>query len=394
MNILLRKNIISILGGLLLLSSAQAEEAGSGWSPKFTINCSNGGLLNFMDKGDDICSSLDGYLDVLDSSFSFGGCSINIGGGGNDCYFKTLKNLCKKNISDGEDYVVNPLRSAINSMNEFDFLKGDGFKSSNRCDDIGSDKTYTTPNKSGFSNKEIYEKTSPEVMLDKHIGLYSSRVDLVRDCMKEKGEKCLEEDIISLPENNVEVEKQIAEAAQTIAQADESSAVDQAAIEVETREKLSECLRKKPKEQELCQKKITEDSDNSPEAGATKAIAKLEMASALELNVLKKSTRGSTYYVYKSQEFIKRLPLQKQHEYASGVARQNAADTLIMSLYSEVIALKKEAIRANYANSEEIAKPYSAQGGIDALMNKYDLHGKGWRGAVGSSNGPDTIKGQ
>jgi len=399
MKILKIKKTLAICTSLLILSSsiyAGGSTTGSGWSPQFKIDCSNGGLLNFMDKGDDICSSLEGYLDVLDSSFSFGGCSLELGGSGNECYFDTLKNICEPDQDDDEDsdYIVNPIRAAVNSMNEFDFLKGDGFKSSDRCDDVNSDKTYETPNKSGLTNKDIYEETSPEVMIKNNVSIYSSRVDTIRDCMKEKGARCLEEDIIALPEDNKAVEKSIAEAAQTIAQTDESSAVDQPALEVDIRAGLADCLRKPAKEQELCRKNITEDKDTSPESGATKAIAKLEMASAIELNVLKKATRGSTYYIYKSQEFIKNLPLEDQHEYAGGVARQNAADTLILSLYSEVIALKKEAIRANYANSEEISQPYSAQGGVDALMNKYDLHGKGWRGKVGASGGPDTIAGQ
>ena len=397
MKTFLIKNITKVTIGFIISSSfTYAEDSinGSGWSPQFSIECSNGGLLNFLDKGDDMCSSLGGYLDVLDTSFSFGGCSLDLGGSGNECYFDTLKSFCDTPSTAAGDYVVNPIRSAMNSMNEFDFLKGDGFKSSNRCDDTNSDKTYETPNKSGLTNREIYEETSPEVMLDKNIGLYSSRVDMIRDCMKEKGSRCLDEDIIVLPADNIEVEKRIAEAAQTIAQTDESSAVDQAAVEVEVRSALSECLRKPAEEQELCRKNITEDKDTSPESGATKAIAKLEMASAIELNVLKKATRGSTYYVYKSQEFIEKLPLEDQHNYAGGVARQNAADTLILSLYAEVINLKKEAIRANYANSEEIAQPYSSQGGIDALMNKYDLRGKGWKGDIGSSNGPDTISEQ
>jgi hypothetical protein len=112
--------------------------------------------------------------------------------------------------------------------------------------------------------------------------------------------------------------------------------------------------------------------DASPSALIQKEIARIEIASAMELKIINKATRGDTYYVFKSKEDIKIIPLDERMEYMDGVRRQNVADTLIRSLYKEVIDIKKEAIAASYGGISVENAGYGDQEGIKSLQRGLD----------------------
>lgn len=383
----LKKLIKASILVVSITSSTFALDVG-GIVSNVNIDCSNGGLFSFMDLGDSLCGAADGFSQALGNNFSFGGCSLQVGGDAS-CYLNSLKNACGST----ESMVMDPLKSAVNSFSEFQLLKGSGFKSSNLCGD--EPKFADTRYPSGMTQREIYEETDWPVMAKKNYSPFSADIDTARDCMKTSGEKCLDTNAMTLPANSLEVEKKIMEAAHSVAQADQSSSANMASVEAETRKKLDACKILPAAAQEPCEK-VVKGGDSSPEAFATKEIAKLELASSVELSLIKKASRGDTYYVYKDKKFIKKLPKELRGEYADGVARQNAADTLIMSLYAELVALKKEAIRANYAGAEVAATPYDAKSGVDALITNFGLNGtetsSGTSGASSTSGTENLVK--
>ena len=376
---MLNRFIRSAVVSVCLSSSVFSFDAG-GLVSDVDIDCSNGGLFSFLNMGNNICSAANGFGQALGNNMSFGGCSLQIGGD-TSCYLNSLRNACGGAAS----MVMDPLRSAVNSFSEFQLLQGSGFKSSNMC---GEEPRYAdTRYPSGLTQKEIYEETDYEIMAKKNYGPFSADIDTARECMKINGKKCLEPNAMTLPANSLEVEKKIMEAAHSIAQSDQSSSANMASLEADTRKKLDACKMLPTGAQEACEKGV-KDSESSPEAYATKEVAKLELASSVELNLIKKASRGDTYYVYKDKEFIKKLPKELQAEYADGVARQNAADTLIMSLYAELITLKKEAIRANYASAEVAATPYDSKSGVDALITNFGLNNTGSSGGTSGGTTP------
>lgn len=321
-----------------------------------SVNCNP--QLNFYDIDDSFCSAVNGFsLNV--GSFGIGGCSIELGST-SECFFDDLRSRCSSLVSSN---VSTPLRSALASSLEFDLLKGDGFRSTKTC---GNKKQYgETRHPSGLTQNEIYEKTSISHM-SKDYSIFSQEIDGIRDCMKVDGEKCLEPGHRKLPKDTLEAEKEIMKSAHAIAAADDSVAANMGSVEIELKKKLEDCKEKEGSARETCRDEVL-NSEESPQSMATKEIAKLELAAAIELKMMKQATRGDTYYVYKDAESMRKLPADVVGEYANGVERQNAADALVESLYKEILDLKKQAVRATYSSSTDGAEPYDAKANIQGL---------------------------
>lgn len=306
---------------------------------------------------DSICGAVNNFDSVLNGKFNVGGCSIGFGISA-DCFSNGLNNRCQGLINSN---IYHPMNGVITSSNKFDFLKGEAFQKDD-CRKRKDVKNHRYP--SGETDESIAQKTSMRQMARSY-GFFSSQIDNVRDCMKVSGEKCLEPDYQKLPENSIETQKNIDEAAQNIAVADETISSNIATVQAEISQKVKAC--KGTENEADCITKITSD-EASPQALATKEIAKVEMASALELEVMEKAARGSSYYVFRDKESIEALPIEVRIEYADGVRRQNAADTLIRSLYKEITDIKKDSINASYGSITVQSSVYDAQNSVNAIQ--------------------------
>lgn len=318
------------------------------------------GYVKFPDT-DSICEATHVFNKLYSNNFSLGGCSISIGAnsGVTDCFTKNLDSLCENLV---ENNVVGPMRAALGSSSEFNFLKGDSFKKTG-CEDRRNPPNTTYP--SGKTDEDINDESSLKE-LRKKFGLFSSSVDDYRDCLKINGDKCKEEGYEKLPKDSKETEKIINESATQIAVADETISSRVLSLQVEISKKVKDCGR-----DQNCVNKVMQ-GDASPSALIQKELARIEIASAMELKIINKATRGDTYYVFKGKEDIKIIPLDERMEYMDGARRQNAADTLIRSLYKEIIDIKKEAIAASYGGISVENAGYGDQEGIESLQRGLD----------------------
>ncbi|MBD3822920.1 MAG: hypothetical protein IE916_00225 [Epsilonproteobacteria bacterium] len=360
------KNIIrqsKRIGVTLLVSSAVFA------SPFSVATTSTDGLVSTnssvslscdfnIPEADDICGAVSSIEQLLNGNFSIGGCNISTTS--NSDFFDDLKKRCTEALGDDKKGVMSPLNPITTSSNEYKLIKGSKGK-----DCKGGKELKDIKHPSGLTNEEIEKKTPIEEMGNRY-GIFSSSIDDVRDCMKMHGEKCKEPGYMKLPEDSVETEKQIVEAAQHIAVSDESVAANLASVEAEYQKKLAECNDKEDKAKDDCKQEV-EYGKESIGSIAKKQVSKIEIASAAEFKTMNKAARGSTYYVYKDSESMDKMPEEVANEYSDGVARQNAADILIDALYKETVNLKKNSIMLGYGKVEAVSSAYDPKAPIEDL---------------------------
>jgi len=353
----------------LLLASAYSY--GGFWGSS-SSSSSVSDFLNCLGDGIDIpsasgmCGATEGLTKAMKKDFSVGGCSISAGGS-NSCFTNGLSSLCNNAANSA---VQTPSNLIAGASNKFNSLKGDGFPS-DPCKKL---KFGETKYPSGKTQDQIYEDTSIEKMSGK-TGIFSSRIDDIRDCMKINGDKCLEEGYMKLPATSLDTQKEVIKSASFCASADAPCADTMASLAAETSKKLKECDSKNGEAQEECKDKVLSGS-TCPAAKKKKALARIELASAGELNIMQKSARGTSYYVYKDQASIDKLPREVRGEYSDGVARQNAADTLIASYYNQIVKLKKDAVTSDYERAEACSFVCNKKAAIFALDTKMTLLGE------------------
>jgi len=350
-----------------------------------TLHCDNGGLFKIVDVGDSVCEASNDITNILKSSnggFSIGGCDVSIGGG-QECYYNTINDACKGMTKDS---VMTPLKAALASVEELTLLRGVGIKSTQDCEKQIELKDKKYP--SGMTVSEVYEETSADRLIDHGYGPFDSSVDSLRDCMKVHGKKCLEDGFVKLPATTADAEKEISKTANIIASGDESVTANAPTVEAEQEAKKSDCTKLEGAARTKCENEV-KNGDNSTQSAAQKAIAKLETAAAVEVKTMKTATE-STKYVHRTKKFVTSLPKHIQKDIEDGIARQNTADILILSLFNELTALKKEAIYAVYGDADTASESYTAGGAVDAVQTSLGLNVTG-SGTVGSNGEKSDI---
>jgi len=282
-----------------------------------------------------IADKLTGFLDKIGIS----GCSLGAMKS-NKCYNTGLKGMCEDMVKKRLNGVMSPLRDAISSTLELETTKGDAFREKGCAKDSGK-TTYP----SGETDESIKEKTDIGTMTRRYGTPFTAKIDLTRTCMQTEGEKCLEPGYMKLPKNALEVEKHISEASTQIAASDKSYTWDILVAERALQKQMTQCLKLPTvKATKACEDKLMK-GENGPTKLEKKALAELELSAAAELKAVKMATMGDLYYIYKDKKSVERLPLNVIPDYIDGVARQNAADTVFLSLWKENLATKKALIR-------------------------------------------------
>jgi len=337
---------------VLIVILIGADNVYAEFGVKDILNCF--GLTKFADTNS-ICEAVGSFEKIYNGNFQLGGCSISYGGEANaDCFIEGLSSLCKSTI---DSEIISPAMLAVSSVSEFEFLKGDAFKKSacaERFDTSGEEFP------SGMTESSLYEKSDMSSTLN--LGMFSSKVEDLRDCMKVSGEKCLEDDYGKLPKDTIATEKEILKSAEAIAVADETISSRVLTLQAEVSKKVKDCNRSKDCIDEVL------NNEYSPKALLQKEIARIEMASSVELITMNKASRGDTYYVHKSSKDIETLPAEDRVDYGDGVSRQNSADVLINALFKELVDLKKESISASYNSIDITTASYQSQEGIESIQ--------------------------
>ena len=330
--------------------------------------CSGYGFKDFvMPTKPDICGATNEITNFLGDklSFSIGGCSIGLEAD-QSSFMNDINEACKaatEGLEDLENRIISPMDAMITSSTQYSFIKGA------KGEDCGDGSNFgEVENPSGMTNDEIYEATDIKTMASKN-GLFSSATDDLRDCMKMSGEeKCNEDGFIKLPETSLDTEKEIAKASNYVSQADESVAPNISSVETELYAKKAECDKKEYAQAVECREKLQYGND-SLDSQAKKKITKIEMVTASNFSLLQKASRGDTYYVFKDSDSMDRLPKAVAEKYSDGVARQNAADTLIAGFYKENTNLKKNNITLIYGKAQIMSEPYNPKASVTDLKD-------------------------
>jgi len=329
--------------------------------PEVSVNVSDCFTGFSLPNADNICSGVSKMRKTFSKDLSIGGCTLSFGVD-TGCYVDALSSKCEamqKQATGGKISQASTILSG-SSLN-FKIIKGAAFKNSS-CKPIDVNLMKF---QSGMTEGDIKKHTDIEKMSKKY-GLFSSSIDMVRDCMKTDGNACMEDGYLKLPKTSLDVKKDIADTVSIVSGADTPIANTIAFTQGELSKSLAECSGKK--DEVACRDKIL-DSEKSPDAYSKKAIAKIELASSAELTLMERASRGDQYYIYRDPSDIKKLPIEVRDTYMSGVARQNAAEVLTKSLYTEIVSLKKSAVNISYEKAKLMAELYDKDKSLEILRN-------------------------
>ena len=331
-------------------------------SCKPTISFSGAsGVCDGLKKIDDV---LKGITNGMATGYSDGGCNISVTGGLSCLTGGGIEAACNRAVS----RVVTPLSSAINSPKNFSLATGMGIPSQG-CSEAALEIAKF---KSGLTMKNIFDKTNI-VEMSERFGMFSSSIDTMRDCMKEKGQECLDKGV-QLPATTLDAKTEIMKAAGVVASADTSVASNAKSIQAQYTKKKLDCEKKSQIKADKCMDELL--GPDEAESLERKQIAAIETASGIELTMMMKAIRGDKYFVYKDPKSMTSLSEKISSRYRSGVARQNAADILIKTLYKDLLQVKKTVVSETYQTAQAQSIHYDSKSAIDDLVNSIYIEDK------------------
>jgi len=348
----------SVVALILMASVGTLNAVTVSCKPTISFASANG-VCDGLKKIDDVLSKIN---NGMATGYSDGGCNISVTGGLSCLTGGGLQAACNSAAS----RMITPLSSAINQRKSFTLTSGMGIPSQN-CSEKALEITKF---KSGLTMEEIYNKTGIKKM-SKKFGLFSSSTDTVRDCMKQKsGNDCLEKGI-KLPETSLAAKTEIMKTAGVVASADASVAANAKSIQAQYTKKRIDCEKKSQYKGNKCMDELV--GVDEAESLERKQIAAIETSSAVEISLMMKAIRGDKYFVFKDPKSMRKISQSIAPRYRSGVARQNAADILIKTLYKDLLQIKKTIVSETYQTAQAQSIHYDSKSAIDDLVNSIHL---------------------